>query len=67
MKKLFVVLVAAAFVFGATSCKKECACDTYLLGEIVHSTTYEVSGSKSCTTVETYDHITESGIKCGKK
>jgi len=26
MKKLFVILVAAAFVFGATSCKKECEC-----------------------------------------
>jgi hypothetical protein len=26
MKKLFVVLVAAAFVFGAASCKKDCTC-----------------------------------------
>jgi len=26
MKKLFVVLVAVAFCFGATSCKKDCFC-----------------------------------------
>jgi hypothetical protein len=26
MKKLFVVFVAAAFCFGAVSCKKDCTC-----------------------------------------
>ena len=67
MKKLFVVLGVVAIAFAFTSCKKTCECTTYLLGEVVASNEYEVKGSEDCAQFVTYDVITQSGIKCGKK
>ena len=67
MKKLFVVLGVVAFGFAFSSCKKECECTTYLLGEVGTKTTYEIKGSEDCAKWITYDEITKTGIKCDKK
>jgi len=67
MKKLFVVLGVVAIAFAFTSCKKTCECTTYLLGEVVASTEYEIKGSGDCAQWVTYIEATQTGVKCGKK
>ena len=67
MKKLFLVLGIAAFCFGAISCKKQCECTTYLLGEVVSTNSYEVDSKDDCLKANTYVESIGSGVKCKRK
>lgn len=68
MKKVFCVLAAVAMVaVFATSCKKNCTCETYVNGKVVSTTTTEnPDKNQKCsdyTTAITIGDITE-GVVC---
>jgi len=68
MKKVFIVLAAAVFVFGTVSCTKTCKCKTYALG--VAGPEQEVAlgeGYKKCadmTTIVEDEMFGKTGLEC---
>lgn len=74
MKKLLVVLAAAAMLFAMSSCNKTCTCKTYALGNVV-ATVEDVkidkdnTNIKKCSDMNTVatvngDAATKTGVEC---
>lgn len=63
MKKLFVLSVIAA-LFAFSSCKKECACTSYLNDEEIAKTTVEHKGKCSELDSKTTVGTVTSEVKC---
>ncbi|MCF0206122.1 MAG: hypothetical protein HUK15_01720 [Bacteroidales bacterium] len=68
MKKLLVVLVAAAALFAFSSCDKTCNCKTYVNGSVVVENEVELDkdSQTKCSDLNTVAEILgqKNGIEC---
>lgn len=70
MKKLFLVVAAAAFVFGITSCDKKCVCKTYVNGDVTATNEYTIDkdSDKKCSDYATTAVVDlgngKTGVEC---
>ena len=69
MKKLFITVIALAFMLGITSCKKECECTiTSRDGKSKYTESYHVNSRNECKGDELYYQILFEGTaKCRYK
>lgn len=71
MKKVLVILAAAAMMFAMTSCDKTCTCKTYVAGNVV-ATVEDVTldkdneNIKKCSDMNTVVTVNDmkNGIEC---
>ena len=71
MKKLLVILAAAALLFAMSSCDKTCTCKAYLGGNVVKEYPVELDKDntdiKKCSDMNTYvtdNEGNKTGVEC---